>query len=115
MTRELALKTRHGKSFLISLQVREVCEVLVLDYFDLFLELTVAESLKAILKVSIFHLISHLSADISIPNMQIKLHLGLCLHHRCKPQHGTYLFVPQASGQVGHFSQVSPKAPGSVH
>lgn len=26
-----------------------------------------------------------------------------------------YLLVPQASGQVGHFSQVSPKAPGSVH
>lgn len=27
----------------------------------------------------------------------------------------SYLLVSQASGQVGHFSQVSPKAPGSVH
>lgn len=26
-----------------------------------------------------------------------------------------YLLVLQASGQVGHFSHVSPKAPGSVH
>lgn len=26
-----------------------------------------------------------------------------------------YLLVPQASGQVGHFSHVSPNAPGSVH
>lgn len=26
-----------------------------------------------------------------------------------------YLLVPQASGQVGHFSHVSPKAPGSEH
>lgn len=28
---------------------------------------------------------------------------------------GHYLLVLQASGQVGHFSHVSPKAPGSVH
>lgn len=26
-----------------------------------------------------------------------------------------YLLVSQASGQVGHFSQVSPNEPGSVH